>query len=60
MNDHDYLSDMNKIMDRIIQLQNHINYLQDSIIERLEIEEGMLEVIKGLQERIYKLENPDE
>ena len=52
---------VNGLMDRIIhQLQNHINHLQDSIKEMLEVEEGMIKVMKGLQDRIYKLENPDE
>ena len=52
--------DVNGLMDRIIQLQNNINHLQDSIKEMLEVEEGMINVIRGLQERIYKLENPNE
>ena len=47
-------------MDAIGKLMDHIIKLQNSIKKMLIVEDGMLEVIKGLQNRIYKLENPDE
>ena len=53
MDDHDYLTDMNEMMDRFLRLQNTVK-------EILDLEEGITEVLKGLQDRIYKLENPDE